>query len=164
MFGVVEVVLKLSCFVILYFLMMGFLFVFLEIILMFEIESVGVFVYNLVGGCRNLVVCVMNIGKLVEFCMDVYVDCLFWKGDKVVGVVFVDGSEICVVKGVVLSVGFVVFSGIFMRLGVGFKSDFKKFGIDCCEDVFEVGENLYDYSGVGLYFEGVGLGYGFEVV
>ena len=127
-----------------------------------ETESSGVFAYNLVGGRRNSAARAMNIGKLVELRTDAHVDRIILKGDKAVGAVLVDGSEIRVSKGVVLSAGSVASPGILMRSGVGPKSDLEKLGIDCREDAPEVGENLHDHPGVGLHFEGAGSGYGLE--
>ncbi|WP_370227880.1 GMC family oxidoreductase [Cognatishimia sp.] len=127
-----------------------------------ESESSGVFAYNLVKGRRNSAARAMNIGQQVELRTGAHVDRLIWNGDKAVGAVLVDGSEIRVSKGVVLSAGSVASPGILMRSGVGPKDDLANLGIDCRVDAPDVGENLHDHPGVGLHFEGAGSGYGLE--
>jgi choline dehydrogenase len=128
-----------------------------------ETESAGVFSYNLINGRRNSAArAFLRKRHDVEMRTGCNVDRLMWQGDKAVGVVLDDGSEIRAAKGVVLSAGSVASPAILMRSGVGPKDHLSAMGIDVRQDAPEVGENLHDHPGIGLHFEGASSGYGLE--
>jgi choline dehydrogenase len=91
------------------------------------------------------------------------VDRLIWRGDRAVGAVLVDGTEIRVAKGVVLAAGSIGSPAILMRSGLGPRGDLERLGIDVRLDAPGVGENLQDHPGVGLHHEGPGSGYGLDL-
>ena len=128
-----------------------------------ETESAGVFEHNMIGSRRNsAATAYLRKQPQVQVQTGAQVDRLIWQGDRAVGAVLVDGSEIRVAKGVVLSAGSLASPAILMRSGVGPADQLSKLGIDTRTDLPEVGENLHDHPGVGLHFEGPHSGYGLE--
>lgn len=128
-----------------------------------EHESAGVFSYNLINGRRNSAArAFLRTRHDVEVRSGCNVDRLIWQGDKAVGAILTDGSEIRVAKGVILSAGSVGSPAILMRSGIGPKDHLTALGINTRQDAPEVGENLHDHPGIGLHFEGPGSGYGLE--
>ena len=128
-----------------------------------ERESAGVFSYNMINGTRNSAArAFLRKRNDVEVRTSCTVDRLIWKGDKAVGVVLADGSEIRAAKGVILSAGSVASPAILMRSGIGPKEHLSKLGIDVRLDAPDIGGNLHDHPSYPVKFEGPATGYGLE--
>ncbi len=126
-----------------------------------DIESAGVFAFNLVEGRRNSAADAFLRPARVPVKTGVQIDRLLWRGDTATGVLCCDGTEIRADKGVILCAGAIASPAILMRSGVG-PAELANLGIDMRIEARAVGANLQDHPGVGLHFEGPGTGYGLE--
>ena len=128
-----------------------------------ECDSAGLFEHNMPGARRRSAASAyLRPRPEVEVVTGAEVDRLIWRGDRAVGVVLADGSELKAAKGVVLSAGSLGSPVILMRSGVGSKDELSRHGIETRVDAPEVGQNLHDHPSAGLHFEGPGSGYGLE--
>ncbi|WP_147127246.1 GMC family oxidoreductase [Shimia ponticola] len=127
-----------------------------------DVESAGPFSHNMIDGRRNSAATAFLRPSRAEVRTGTEVDRLLWNGDRAMGCVLTDGTEIRASKGVILSAGSLASPAILMRSGVGPADDLRRLGIDVRLDAPEVGANLHDHPGIGLHFEGAGTGYGLE--
>lgn len=127
-----------------------------------DVESAGVFSYNIVRGRRNSAATAFLRPAHVSVRTGVQVDRLIWSADIAIGAVLADGTEVRAEKGVVLCAGSLASPAILMRSGVGPADHLRDLGIPVRHDAPEIGENLHDHPGIGLHFEGAGSGYGLE--
>lgn len=126
--------------------------------------SAGVFKVNMHHGRRfsaadGFLQPLLQTGQ-VEVKTHALVDRLLFTGDKVSGVRLLDGSDINVNKGVVLSAGAIASPEILMRSGIGAKDNLKEVGIDCCLESEQIGQNLHDHPAINLHHAGANSGYG----
>ncbi|MEL6168638.1 MAG: GMC oxidoreductase [Pseudomonadota bacterium] len=127
-----------------------------------DLESAGVFRFNLVAGRRNSAADAFLQGAPVTARTGASVARLIFSGGRATGVTLTDGSEIPATKGVILSAGSIASPAILLRSGFGPRGDLAALGIDARADLPAIGANLHDHPAVGIHFEGPRSGYGLE--
>ena len=128
-----------------------------------ELESAGLFSHNMPARRRRSAAdAFLRPYPEVTVRTGAEVDCLLFEGDRATGARLVDGTEIRVARGVILSAGSIGSPAILMRSGIGPAGDLTNLGIPVRVDAPEIGLNLHDHPGVGLHFEGARSGYGLE--
>jgi choline dehydrogenase len=131
-----------------------------------ERSSAGVFQYNMRNGRRWSAADAFLrpvIGKGVDVITGRQVERIAVKGSKMRVVHFKDGGRVEATRGIVLSSGTIGSTEILLRSGIGPAQDLRTVGRTVVFDREEVGANLHDHPGAGIYYEGSKSGYGLDV-
>jgi choline dehydrogenase len=129
-------------------------------------EGSGVFAFNMSRGRRRSAADVFLRPALetgdVHLLTGRDVKRLHVRNGRARAVEFSDGTVLHARRGVVLSAGSIGSPAILMASGIGPAEDVRAAGIDPVLDAPDVGANLHDHPGAGLFYEGPGSGYGLD--